>query len=162
MKRLGQICIVIVILGAMLFGVYTILPEFSHNIIRAVYQDKFDDEARVKIKATQELTNPKLKKDYKTILETNTDTKGWVYDKAEDGSTETVTFYGNKVSLMLKEIPDHDDMLYDNTTIKVEFITNEKGEISVQVYIGTSSTPVDDVVKPYVFEQLLNGSVSEE
>lgn len=162
MKNLGKVLIVIVILGAILFGIYSILPEFSHNILRSMYQAKFDDEAKVKIKATQELTNPNLKQNYKTILESHTDTKGWVYDKSEDGSTETVTFYGNKVSLILKEIPDHEDMLYDGTTVKVTFVTDDEENITVNVYLGNSSTPVDDVVRPYVFAQLLNGSTTDE
>lgn len=162
MKTFGKILIIVVILGAILFGIYSILPEFSHNIIRSMYQEKFDNVARAKIQATQELTNPNLNQNYKTILETNTDLKGWVYDKGEDGSTETVTFYGNKVSLVLKEIPDHEDMIYDNTTVKVEFVTDAEENISVNLYLGNATTPVDDIVRSYVFAQLLNGSDTED
>ena len=158
MKKLGTVLIVIVILVGILFGVYAIMPEFSKNIVRSMYQKQFDSEAIAKIKMTQSLENPNLKKDYKTILEAHTGTKGWVYDKAEDGQPEKVTFYGNKVSLVMKEIPDHGSMLFDNAAIKVEFITDAEGKVTVNMYLGDFKTPVDDVVRPYAFEQLLNGT----
>lgn len=161
MKKLGTILIVIVILVGILFGVYAVLPEYSKNIVRSMYQKQFDSEAIAKIKMTQALENPNLKKDYKTILEAHTGTKGWVYDKAKDGSPEKVTFYGNKVSLVMKEIPDHDSMLYDNTTIKVEFITDAEGKVTVNMYLGDFKNPVEDVVRPFAFEQLLNGTGTE-
>lgn len=158
MKKLGTVLIVIVVLVGILFGVYAVLPEFSKNIVRSVYQKNFDSEAYAKIKIAQALENPNLKQDYKTILEAHTDMKGWVYDKAEEGSPEKVTFYGNKVSLIMKEIPNHDSMLYDNSTVKVEFITDENGQVTVNMYLGDFTKPVEDVVRPYAFEQLLNGT----
>ncbi len=158
MKKLGTVLLVIVILAGIALGVYAILPEYSKNIVRAVYQDHFDAEATAKIRIAQALENPNLKTDYKTILEAHTDLKGWVYDKAKDGSPEKVTFYGNKVSLIMKDIPDHDSMLYDNTTVKVEFITDADGKVTVNMYIGDFKNPVEDVVRPYAFEQLLNGA----
>ncbi len=158
MKKLGTVLLVIVILAGILFGVYMILPEYSKNIVRSVYQDKFDAEAAAKIKVAQALEHPNLKTDYKTILESHTGTKGWVYDKATEDSPEKVTFYGNKVSLVMKEIPNHDSMLYDNTTVKVEFITDAEGNVTVDLYLGDFNTPVDDVVRPVAFEQLLNGT----
>lgn len=157
MKKFGTVLLVIVILVGIAIGVYAVLPEFSKNIIRAVYQDHFDAEATAKIRIAQALENPNLKTDYKTILEAHTGTKGWVYDKAKDGSPEKVTFYGNKVGLIMKEIPNHDSMLYDNTTIKVEFITDANGNVTVNMYLGDFKNPVEDVVRPYAFEQLLNG-----
>lgn len=161
MKKFGTVLLVIVILVGIAIGVYAVLPEYSKNIVRAVYQDHFDAEATAKIRMAQALENPNLKTDYKTILEAHTGTKGWVYDKAKDGSPEKVTFYGNKVSLIMKEIPDHDSMLYDNTTVKVEFITDENGNIIVNMYLGDFKNPVEDVVRPYAFEQLLNGTGAE-
>lgn len=158
MKKLGTVLLVIVILAGIAIGVYAILPEFSKNILRSVYQDHFDANATAKIRIVQALENPNLKTDYKSILEAHTDLKGWVYDKAKDNSPEKVTFYGNKVSLILKEIPDHDSMLYDNATVKVEFITDAEGKVTVNMYLGDFNNPVDDVVRPYAFEQLLNGT----
>ena len=158
MKKLGTVLLVIVILVGIAIGVYAVLPEYSKNIVRAVYQDHFDAEATAKIRIAQALENPNLKTDYKTILEAHTGMKGWVYDKATDDSPEKVTFYGNKVSLIMKEIPDHDSMLYDNAAIKVEFITDAEGNVTVNMYLGDFKNPVDDVVRPYAFEQLLNGT----
>lgn len=158
MKKLGTVLIVIVILAGILLGVYAVLPEFSKNVVRSMYQKNFDSEAYAKIKIAQALENPNLKKDYKTILEANTDLKGWVYDKEKDGSSEKVTFYGNKVCLVMKEIPNHDSMLYDNSVVKVEFITDAEGKVTVNMYLGDFTTPVDDEVRPYAFEQLLNGT----
>ena len=158
MKKLGTVLIVIVVLAGILFGVYAMMPEFSKNIVRSMYQKQFDSEALAKIKMVQSLENPNLKKDYKTILEAHTGTKGWVYDKAKDDQPEKVTFYGNKVSLIMKEIPDHDSMLFDNAAIKVEFITDAEGKVTVNMYLGDFKTPVEDVVRPYAFEQLLNGT----
>lgn len=161
MKKLGTVLLVIAILAGIAIGIYAILPEYSKNIVRAVYQDHFDAEATAKIRIAQALENPNLKTDYKSILEAHTGTKGWVYDKAKDGSPEKVTFYGNKVSLIMKEIPEHDSMLYDNTTVKVEFITDADGKVTVNMYIGDFKNPVEDVVRPYAFEQLLNGSAGD-
>lgn len=158
MKKLGTVLLVIVILAGIAIGIYAILPEYSKNIVRAVYQEKFDAEATAKIRIAQALENPNLNTDYKTILEAHTGMKGWVYDKAKDGSPEKVTFYGNKVSLIMKEIPDHDSMLYDEAAIKVEFVTDAEGNVTVNMYLGDFKNPVDDVVRPYAFEQLLNGT----
>lgn len=157
MKKFGTVLLVIVILVGIAIGVYAVLPEYSKNIVRAVYQDHFDAEATAKIRVAQALENPNLKTNYKTILEAHTGTKGWVYDKAKDDSPEKVTFYGNKVSLVMKEIPDHDSMLYDNAAIKVEFVTGADGNVTVNMYLGDFKNPVEDVVRPYAFEQLLNG-----
>ena len=58
----------------------------------------------------------------------------------------------------MKEIPDHDSMLFDNATIKVEFVTDTDGNVTVNMYLGDFKNPVEDVVRPYAFEQLLNGT----
>ena len=141
------------IVVAILFGVYQILPEFSHNIIYSFYQNAFDSKAKERIEETKALENPKLESDYKTILESNTDTKGWVYSKI----TNSVTFYGNKVALDLKDVGS-EGKYYDNTTVKVVFTPNEQDETTeIEVYINGSSTPEEDEVRAVVFQQLLYG-----
>lgn len=141
------------IVVAILFGIYQVLPEFSHNIIYSMYQNQFDSEAKEKIEEAKTAVNPKLNADYQTILETNTDTKGWVYSKV----TKRVTFYGNKAQLDLKDVEGGDGKYFDNTVVKVEFEKNEKGEIELEVYINGSSTPETDKVRAVVLQQLLIG-----
>ncbi len=143
----------LLLFAALLFGIYQILPEFSHNIIHSVFQNQFDKEAKAKIEETKALMNPKLEADYKTILETHTDTKGWVYSPV----TKAVTFYGNKAQLDLKEIEGGEGRYYDNTVVKVEFKPNDDNGVDIEVYVNNSSTPEDDKVRAVIFEQLLKG-----
>lgn len=143
----------LLILAGILFGIYQVLPEFSHNIIYSMYQNQFDSEAKTHIDEAKALMNPKLEADYQTILESNTDTKGWVYSKI----TKAVTFYGNKAQLDLKDVEGGDGKYYDNTVVKVVFTPNDKGEMEVEVYINGQSTPEDDKVRAVIFEQLLRG-----
>lgn len=143
----------LLILAGILFGVYQLLPEFSHNIIYSMYQNQFDSEAKTKIAEAKALMNPKLESNYETILESNTDTKGWVYSKI----TKSVTFYGNKAQLDLKEVEGGDGKYYDNTVVKVVFTPNDKGETEIEVYINGQSTPEEDKVRAVVFQQLLYG-----
>lgn len=141
------------IVAAILFGVYQILPEFSHNVIYSMYQNKFDSEAKEKIDEAKALMNPKLEADYQTILETNTDTKGWVYSKI----TKAVTFYGNKAMLDLKDVEGGEGRFYDSTIVKVVFTPGDKDEMEIEVYINNKSTPEDDEVRAVIFKQLLLG-----
>lgn len=141
------------IVVAILFGIYQFLPEFSHNIIYSMYQNQFDSEAKTKITEAKALMNPKLEADYATILETNTDTKGWVYTKI----TKAVTFYGNKAQLDLKDVEGGEGKYFDSTVVKVVFTPNDKGEMEIEVYLNGSSTPEEDKVRAEIFKQLLMG-----
>lgn len=161
MKKIVGFLGVLIILAAIAFGIYSILPETQHNYFYSMYQMKFDSEAKAKILEVQSWQNPNLNADYKTILESHTKTRAWVYKKDVATGADVVTYYGSNMGMVLKEIPDHEDMILDNANVKVEFIKNSNGEIVVNVYLAGEKTPVDDATKPFVFEQLLNGTPND-
>ena len=158
MKGFMKVLIVLVIVGILGFVVYSALPEYPHNKIRSYGQKQFQPETQVKIQETQALVNPSLDADYKTILESHTNSKVWVYDKDSTAGTEQVTFYGTGAVIDLKEVMAEDGAFYSDAKVKVVFLTDAEGKLSVDVYLNGEDTPVDKNIKSVIFTQLLNGN----
>lgn len=122
MKKFLKTLIGIVIIIAILFGVYTVLPEHSHNIVKSFIQPVFEPRAKQLITEVQQIKNKDINDmTYKDILEKNNGMTCWVYEKAEGDPVEHVIFYGKGASINLKDYPDYDGLLTTSCQVKVDF-----------------------------------------
>ncbi|MDE5863575.1 MAG: hypothetical protein K2H34_04430 [Lachnospiraceae bacterium] len=132
MKGFLKVVVWIVILGAILFGVYMVVPEYPHNFAKSIVQPIVDSTAKTKIGQVKALTNKDLDNaTYQAILEAKTKSKFWVYETrdAEPG-VEYVIFYGNGVTINLKDYEDYNGKLSTSASVKIEFkIVNNNVEI---------------------------------
>ena len=58
----------------------------------------------------------------------------------------------------LKEVMAEDGAFYSDAKVKVVFLTDAEGKLSVDVYLNGEDTPVDKNIKSVIFTQLLNGN----
>lgn len=153
MKNIGKYFIWIVILALVLIGVYSVLPEYPHSVIKSVFQPTFDAVAKERVMQVQNLKNPELEVTYGNILANGSRSQAWVYEKKE--TEEIVTFYGRGAYINIKDIPDHDDYLYTSTNVKFEFIIQGGKLIDIKAYIGSNEQ--DEVIRATMLRQLYNG-----
>lgn len=121
----------IVILIAILVGVYFVLPEYPQSYVKSIFQPMTDAAAEMRIMQVQNMVNEDLGNvAYKTILESQTKNPCWVYKLDEITGVETVTFYGRGVSINLKDYEEYEGKLSTSAMIKMEFvITGQQVEI---------------------------------
>lgn len=166
MKKVLTVIIWIVILGAILFGVYTVLPEYPHNVIKGHVQMLTDAEAKNYITKVQNLFNDDVDATYQMILEKNTSLIGWVHELPEENAegVRKVIFYGNGASINIHEIQGYDDMLYTSCAVKIEFRIGDNNSVDIVPYIDGELIQVpdnkktNDALKELIFDQLYNGS----
>lgn len=171
MRTVVKVLIWIIVLGAIGFGVYTILPEHSHNLVKSLVQPMIDSTAKARIEQVKSLPNKDLNNaTYKAILESQTKNKCWVYEvKDEEPGVEYVTFYGNGVSLNLKDWAEYSGVLSTSASVKIQFkITGNNVEIFPYVdgdlmYIADGAhAKSNDKIKLDIFSQLYTGMQLEK
>ncbi|MCM1178940.1 MAG: hypothetical protein NC347_01695 [Clostridium sp.] len=152
MKQFTKVLIWIVILGAVLFGVYQILPAYPQSFIKSFVQPVVNAQAKTRIEQVKALTNKDVNANYQTILEHYTNTSCWVYE--QNGATETVTFYGKGASINIKDVKDHEDHLYPSTAVKFEFVITGNN-VEIKAYIEDNLQ--DEVIRDLMITQLYAG-----
>lgn len=154
MKQFLKVLIGIVILGAIGFGVYSVLPQYPHDFVKSFVQPVVNSQAKARIDAVKNIFNQDIQSTYRTILESHTKNRFWVYDLNETTATETVTFYGSDAYINIEDIADHDEMLYTSCQVKFVFtITGNK--VDITAYIDGEMQ--DDAVKELMIKQLFEG-----
>ena len=148
MKVLGKVLIWVIILGLVVFGVYLILPEYPHNLMRSLVQPVIDTQAKVRIEQVQQLVNKELNANYKDILEGGTKTPCWVYDFDEITGAEAVTFYGTGATINIKDVEGVEDKFYTSSSVKFVFhITgNNVEKIEAQIDYKEQTEAVKDFI----------------
>lgn len=152
MKQFMKVLIWIVILGAVLFGVYAILPEYPQSFMKSFVQPVVNSQAKTRIDQVKALKNADVNATYQDILEHYTNTSCWVYEQGT--GFETVTFYGKGASINIKEVPDHEDHLYTSTSVKFEFVITGNN-VEIKAYIQENLQ--DDVIRDLMIRQLYSG-----
>lgn len=171
MKGFVKVVVWIIILAAIAFGVYLVLPEFPQAAVKSVVQPIIDANAKMRIDQVKALTNRDLDNaTYQTILEGQTKNPSWVYvTKEEEPGIEYVIFYGRGVSINLKDWTDYAGMLSTSASIKVEFkITG--GNVDIYPYIDGVLMNIqdgkhveqNDKIKLDIFRQLYTGMQTEK
>lgn len=143
MKTFLKILIAIIVVVAIAFGIYCVLPETQKMFIKGNIQYRTDDEAKEKIDILKANTISYTETadngvsqvvdtgvTYGDALEKACKTTAWYYEKTADGSI-TITFYGSKASLDLAKY--NVEGIYVNQTIKVvfSFPANDKSTVSI-------------------------------
>jgi len=141
-----------VILGAVLFGVYAILPEYPQSFMKSFVQPVVNSQAKTRISQVKALKNKDVDATYQDILEHYTNTSCWVYEQGT--GFETVTFYGKGASINIKEVPDHEDHLYTSTAVKFEFVITGNN-VEIKAYIENNLQ--DEVIRDLMIRQLYAG-----
>lgn len=171
MKNFVKVLVWIIILAAVCFGVYLILPEHPQAVVKSVVQPLIDANAKARIEQVKSLTNRDLNNaSYRTILEAKTKNPSWVYEaREEEPGVEYVTFYGRGVSINLKDWSDYQGMLSTSAAVKIEFkITN--GSVEILPYIDGKPMYIkdgahveqNDKIKLDIFSQLYSGMQTEK
>lgn len=171
MKKFFKVVVWIVILGAVLFGVYTVLPEYPHNFAKSVIQPIIDSEAKTRITQVKALTNKDLNNaTYETILESEANTTCWVYEtREEEPGVEYVIFYGRGVSINLKDFVDYNGKLSTNAIVKIEFRIRGNN-VDIYPYVDGTKMNIEDgkhvdqndQIKLEIFKQLYSGMQAEQ
>lgn len=157
MKKFIKIVIGIAAVAVILYGIYLILPEYSHNQVRSLLQKQFKPETQTAIKEVQGLINPDLNVDYKTILESHTDMNAWVYDQDASAGSPKVTYYGTHARLNLKNIDGGEGLFYSDARLKVVFSKDDRGNYILELYLNDDSTPQEPEITKIILGQLLTG-----
>lgn len=152
MKQFMKVLIWIVILGAVLFGVYTLLPEYPQSFMKSFVQPVVDTQAKTRIEQVKALKNKDVDASYQEILEHYTNTSCWVYEQGT--GNEIVTFYGKGASINIKDVPNHEDHLYPNTAVKFEFVITGNN-VEIKAYIEDNLQ--DETVRDLMINQLSAG-----
>lgn len=150
-----KVIIWIVVLIAVLAGVYLILPEYPKSVVTSVFQPVINSQAKLRIDQVKSLENSGLKANYETILEGKVKTPTWVYESA--GTVEKVTFQGSGATINIKDVEDHEDFLYQDCVVKFEFVISGN---KVDIYAYIDGELQDDVIKDYMLGQLYIGAAS--
>ncbi|MDE6433322.1 MAG: hypothetical protein K2L07_03760 [Lachnospiraceae bacterium] len=152
MKQFMKVLIWIVILGAVLFGVYTILPEYPQSFMKSFVQPVVDAQAKTRIEQVKALKNKDVDASYQEILEHYTNTSCWVYEQG--AGNEIVTFYGKGASINIKDVPNHEDHLYPSTAVKFEFVITGNN-VEIKAYIEDNLQ--DETIRDLMISQLYAG-----
>lgn len=153
MRQFFKVLLWVVILGAISFCVYTVLPEYPQTFVKSFVQPVMNNQAKTRIEQVKNLKNQDVETTYRQILEGRTTTKCWAYE-AED-AIEKVVFFGKAKSINLKDIPDYDGLYYTSCTIKFEFVITGN-EVNINAYVDGKA--IDDKVRAVLVSQLISGT----
>jgi hypothetical protein len=165
MKTFLKILLALVIVAGIGFGIYFVLPETSQMFVKGNIQYRTDDNAKEKIdkikaneiKYTETADNGTTKTvetgvKYGDALEKAAKTSAWYYEEAANGS-QTITFYGSKVSLDLSKYGV--DGVYVDKTLKVVFyFPADNSGSTVTFYYGDNT--LDGAYKTAAIQALTN------
>ena len=170
MKQVLKVLMWIVILGAVCFGIYLILPEYPHDFVKSFVQPVVNSQAKTRITQIQTLNNQDVNANYKDILEKSTGMSCWVYEtREEEPGVEYVIYRGNGATINIKDVEGYNDMLYTSCVIKFEFkISGNNVEIipyidgtKIAVENTATSKDTNDLLKKIIISQLYGVEVKE-
>lgn len=173
MKKFFKVMMWIIILGAIFFGIYAVLPEYPKNFVKSFVQPIVDSNAKMRIDQIKNLQVTDIEgvtgQTYQSVLEKSTGMSCWVYEKREaEPGVEYVIYRGNGASMNLKDYADYKGMLATSASVKYEFkITGNKVEI--YPYIDGTLMHIEDgkhvesnkAIKKDILNQLYNGIQTE-
>ncbi|MBR1598289.1 MAG: hypothetical protein IJ661_05145 [Lachnospiraceae bacterium] len=125
MKQFLKVVFGIVILAGVLYGIYIVVPEYPHNMIKSFIQPITDAHAKMRIEQVQNMSVGIKELEgltYKMAVEKNTGMSCWVYEQDELTGNEVVKYYGKGAAINLKDFPDYNGKLYTGAVVKFEFV----------------------------------------
>lgn len=139
MKQFFKVVMWIVILGAVCFGIYTILPEYPQSFVKALVQPVTNSQAKTRIGQVQNIPvtlEGTSGLTYKDVLEKNTGMSCWTYEtKENEPGVEYVIYHGNGASMNLKDYADYNGKLATSALVKYEFKIRDGNQVDIFPYI---------------------------
>ena len=155
MKKLVKFIITMLIVAAIGYGFYTLLPEYPQAMVKSIIQPHVDKVAKQKIFEQKTEKYKKTKTEYGVLLFDWGNTNVWVYENLEEENKEVVTFYTTGVSIDLGELPNNKEIFYSEASVKIEFIKdNNKTKNNKQVIMYINGDEVDKETKNYILESI--------
>ena len=155
MKQLVKFIITMLIVAAIGYGFYTLLPEYPQAMVKSIIQPHIDDVAKQKIFEQKNEKEKNTKTEYGVLLFDWGNTNIWVYENLEEENKEVVTFYTTGVSINLGELPNNKEIFYSEASVKIEFIKdNNKTKNNKQVIMYINGNEVDKETKNYILESI--------
>ena len=155
MKKIIKFIITILIVAAIGYGFYTLLPEYPQAMVKSIVQPYIDDVAKQKIFEQKNEKEKNTKTEYGVLLFDWGNTNIWVYENLEEENKEVVTFYTTGVSIDLGELPNNKEIFYSEASVKIEFIKdNNKTKNNKQVIMYINGNEVDKETKNYILESI--------
>ena len=155
MKKLVKFIITMLIVAAIGYGFYTLLPEYPQAMVKSIIQPHIDDVAKQKIFEQKNEKEKNTKTEYGVLLFDWGNTNIWVYENLEEENKEVVTFYTTGVSINLGELPNNKEIFYSEASVKIEFIKdNNKTKNNKQVIMYINGNEVDKETKNYILESI--------
>lgn len=149
MKTLLKILVAILLVAALAFGVYCVLPETSKMYIKGNIQYRTDDNAKSQVDKIRNTKIPNTDVTFGTGLEKLCKSTAWYYEE-QDSTTWVVTFYGTKATLDLSDVGK--DSVYALKPMKVVFTVRNDKEIDITIQIADDT--ITDDVKAAAFEKI--------
>lgn len=170
MQKVLKVVIGIVILIAIGFGVYQILPDYPKSFVKSFVQPLTDARAKERITSVQNLQNKDVgNATYKQILEKNTGMSSWIYETREtEPGVEYVIFNGKGASVNLKDYTEYNGKM--STSCVVKFVFKITGvNVEIYPYIDGVKMSIDDgkhaeqnkAIRQDILTQLYSGMKSE-
>jgi len=144
MKGFLKFLVWMVVLAAILVGVYFVLPEYPQNYVKSIVQPIIDTNASVRMEQVKALTVKELDNaTYNTLLSTRPKNACWSYRMDETTGVEYVTFYGRGLTINLKEWPDYNGILSTSAIVKFEFEING-AQVNIHPYVDGQLMEIND------------------
>ena len=100
MKTFLKILVAIIIVGALCFGIYCILPETSQMYVKGNIQYRTNETAKTQVDKIKKTKIPGTEKTFGAGLEGLCKSCAWYYEEEANGDW-MVTFYGSKATMDL-------------------------------------------------------------
>ena len=140
MKTFVKILVAIVVVVALCFGIYCLLPETSKMYVKGNIQYRTDDEAAKHVDQIKGMTisDGVTYGDALTALCKST---AWYYEAGTESGNWTVTFYGTKATLDLTK--EGVDALYTERSLKMVFSVRNDSAVDITITIGDDTLTGD-------------------
>lgn len=135
MKTFLKILLAVVIVAALGFVIYLMLPEEQKMYIQGNIQYRTDEEAKEHVDKLRDIYVPNSDITFGKGLEKLCKSTAWYYEKGT-GNDWTVTFYGSKASLDLT--PDGFNEVYINKPMRIVFSVRNDSEVDITIYVDGS------------------------
>lgn len=149
MKTFLKILLAIIIVAALAFVVYLMLPEVQKMYIQGNIQYRTNDEAKEHVDQIKGAKVPNSDVTFGDGLEGLCKSTAWYYETSANGDW-TVTFYGSKATMDLTT--GGMDQVYTLKPLKVIFTVRGGSNVDIAIYIDGNALTGD--AKTLAFEKI--------
>ena len=132
MKTFLKILVAIIIVGALCFGIYCILPETSQMYVKGNIQYRTNETAKTQVDKIKKTKIPGTEKTFGAGLEGLCKSCAWYYEEEANGDW-MVTFYGSKATMDLTTAGM--DQMYTEQPMKVTFTVRNNSQVDIVMEI---------------------------